>query len=591
MRLSFEIAGSQIDGARDYQEDAFLITHLGDSRNPNSGSLVIVADGMGGHAAGNVAANMAVQNFNQHVTRNYPSAKLPEVLKESVNQANQAISATVREANVLKGMGCTLIGALFDRAGLHYASVGDSHLLLIRGDEISKTNADHSYGGYLDRMAASGQPVAADPTLTRNMLLSALTGESIMEVDCPESPVELRPGDRILICTDGMDSLDHSEILQISKSAITAKSCVDKLLNGVKLKNVPRQDNTTVVTIDVRGEQEKSSASANRAPTTAEIPVEKNGRTGSWLLALGALLALGGGAYWYLQPDLGLLLRESADVQTTPTPTSTRRPTERPASVEEAAPSLPPTVNERPASVNVPGFRDSLRGGGQGPELVWIEAGAFNMGSSKPGAESDEQPGHPVKVPRFAIMRYEVTLAEYERFKPANVTLGANQRRDQLPVAGISWNDAKGYARWLSDQTGRNYRLPSESEWEYAASAGTSTPFWWGYRPEDNRAFCHACAPGLSPNKPGPIGQFPNNAFGLFDTAGNIAEWVQDCYFPSHEGAPTDNSPREMEHCTQRVVRGGAFSSPPRSLRNTKRARYNPERGYDEVGMRLVREP
>jgi PPM family protein phosphatase len=102
--LTFEISGAQIDGARDYQEDAFLITHLGSS-DSEGGSLVIVADGMGGHAAGNVASNMAVQTFNKHVTSNFPNENLPSILRESVNHANHSISETVRETAALKGMG------------------------------------------------------------------------------------------------------------------------------------------------------------------------------------------------------------------------------------------------------------------------------------------------------------------------------------------------------------------------------------------------------------------------------------------------------------------------------------------------------
>ena len=109
--LTFEISGAQIDGTRDYQEDAFLITHLGDS-DSEGGSLVIVADGMGGHAAGNVASNTAVRTFNKHITSNFPSETLSDVLRESVVQANSSISETVHETAALKGMGCTLVAAV-----------------------------------------------------------------------------------------------------------------------------------------------------------------------------------------------------------------------------------------------------------------------------------------------------------------------------------------------------------------------------------------------------------------------------------------------------------------------------------------------
>ena len=92
--LSFDISGSQIDGARDYQEDAFLITHLGDADSDSAGSMVIVADGMGGHAAGNVASNMAVQTFNRHLSKNFPNEAISNVLYEAVLQVNGSITAT-----------------------------------------------------------------------------------------------------------------------------------------------------------------------------------------------------------------------------------------------------------------------------------------------------------------------------------------------------------------------------------------------------------------------------------------------------------------------------------------------------------------
>ena len=144
--LTFEISGAQIDGARDYQEDAFLITHLGDS-DSEGGSLVIVADGMGGHAAGNVASNTAVQAFNKHITSNFSSETLSDVLRESVVQPNSSISETVHETAALKGMGCTLVAVVMENKFIRWVSIGDSHLYLIRKNELNKKNADHSYGG------------------------------------------------------------------------------------------------------------------------------------------------------------------------------------------------------------------------------------------------------------------------------------------------------------------------------------------------------------------------------------------------------------------------------------------------------------
>src|SRR3990172_7167948 len=157
MVLQFELAGSQIDGAREYQEDAFLITHLTNA-DGNPSALVIVADGMGGHAAGNVASNMAVQAFNKQVSANYPSGNPADILHECVLKANASIRETVKETPALAGMGCTMVAAILEGNKLWWASVGDSHLYLLRDKELIKKNADHSYGGYLDLIAGGGTP-------------------------------------------------------------------------------------------------------------------------------------------------------------------------------------------------------------------------------------------------------------------------------------------------------------------------------------------------------------------------------------------------------------------------------------------------
>jgi len=164
MTLEFILAGAQINGARDYQEDAFLITNLIDAGGKPS-ALIVVADGMGGHAAGNVASNMAVQAFNKHISANYPSDRMSTILKESVVQANDSIRETITETSALSGMGCTMVASILEGGKLWWASVGDSHLYLLRNKELTKKNADHSYGGFLERMQAAGTPVAPEAGL------------------------------------------------------------------------------------------------------------------------------------------------------------------------------------------------------------------------------------------------------------------------------------------------------------------------------------------------------------------------------------------------------------------------------------------
>ena len=219
MPVRFELAGSQIIGRRNSQEDAFLITYLSQKSDAGADAVLIVADGMGGHAAGHLASNLAVQTFNRHVTTHYAEGDIPALLHEGIAHANKVIGDTAKEMSALQGMGCTLVSVLLSGSHLYYVSVGDSHIYLLRNHKLKKANADHSYGGFLDRMAALGQPVEPEPGSTRNMLLSALTGEDIFEIDCPGEPLELLPGDKVILATDGLDTLAEDQIAALGNGA------------------------------------------------------------------------------------------------------------------------------------------------------------------------------------------------------------------------------------------------------------------------------------------------------------------------------------------------------------------------------------
>jgi formylglycine-generating enzyme required for sulfatase activity len=163
-------------------------------------------------------------------------------------------------------------------------------------------------------------------------------------------------------------------------------------------------------------------------------------------------------------------------------------------------------------------FRDPLKDGGYGPEMVCIPAGTFQMW----------QIGKPVhKIGQFAMAKYEVTFAEYDKFADAtgrNKPYDRGWGRGNRPVINVSWYDAESYAKWLSDQTGKQYRLPTEAEWEYAARAGTETKFWWGNEIGKNKANCNNC--GDSFDYTSVVGSFAANQFGLYDTYGNVSEWT-----------------------------------------------------------------
>ena len=258
----------------------------------------------------------------------------------------------------------------------------------------------------------------------------------------------------------------------------------------------------------------------------------------------------------------------------------------------EVRPVPAASVDTPPAVTSGRVFRDSLGIGGQGPLLVELPAASYRMGSVGNSLNFDEGPQHAVNLAGFAIGKYEVTFAEYDRFARATgrrLPADENWGRGNRPVINVSWTDASAYADWLSDQTGHTYRLPTEAEWEFAARAGTSTSHWWDTDSDAVFANCFNCGSEWDARQTAPVGSFEANNFGLYDTAGNVQEWVGDCYHNSYETAPVDGSAWLKSFCTQRVVRGGAYSSPLDSLRSAKRAQNDQENRLDNIGFRVVR--
>ena len=213
----------------------------------------------------------------------------------------------------------------------------------------------------------------------------------------------------------------------------------------------------------------------------------------------------------------------------------------------------------------------------KGPEMVEIPGGSFRMGCvSGQDCYDDEHPVHTVRVERFELSKYEVTFEEYDRFTAATGRDRAGDRgwgRGRRPVINVSWDDAVAYARWLSEQTGERYRLPSEAEWEYAARAGSVTKYSWGNEIGRNRANCNECGRRWDDQQTAPVGSFAPNGWGLHDMHGNVAEWVQDCWNENYQGAPTDGSAWESGDCDWRVLRGGSSYVYPRFLRSANRYR------------------
>jgi formylglycine-generating enzyme required for sulfatase activity len=224
-------------------------------------------------------------------------------------------------------------------------------------------------------------------------------------------------------------------------------------------------------------------------------------------------------------------------------------------------------------------------------EMVVVPAGDFDMGSND---NPHEKPVHHVTIANpFAIGRHEVTFADWDQcVAGGGCNYSANDHgfgRDTRPVIDVSWDDAQMFVRWLSQKTGKIYRLPSEAEWEYAARAGSTTAYWWGKDVGKGRANCADCGAETT-KQTSPTGSFRPNAFGLFDTVGNAAEWVQDCWNESYRGAPANGSARTSGDCSLRVLRGGSFSSKATAVGSASRFRYDEDVRYYANGFRIVRD-
>ena len=217
----------------------------------------------------------------------------------------------------------------------------------------------------------------------------------------------------------------------------------------------------------------------------------------------------------------------------------------------------------------------------------------FAWGDIQGGGKSNEKPVHEVSINRFAMGHYEVTFAEYDKFveatsrtKPSDGGWGRGNR----PVINVSWEDATAYTEWLSQQTGRQYRLPTEAEWEYAARAGTNTKFWWGNDIGTNQANCNNYACGDRFKNTAPVGSFAANPFGLYDTVGNVWEWTCSEYESNYSGKEKVCLSKEhSDNSSIFVVRGGSWINLAKGLRSAYRGRNSRSVRFRDYGFRLAR--
>lgn len=224
------------------------------------------------------------------------------------------------------------------------------------------------------------------------------------------------------------------------------------------------------------------------------------------------------------------------------------------------------------------------------PEMVAIPAGSFMMGSpsSEAGRAANEGPTHQVTIAKpFALGKYEVTNAEWSACVAdgACTDVGSRNKEARAPVGNVTWGRVQAYIAWLTKKTGQPYFLPSESEWEYAARAGTSTPWNTG------EAIIADDANILKVfNRAVPVGSFPPNAFGLYDLYGNVAEMTADCVSDGYFGRDGTAKPYISKQCASFVYRGGFYTSTPEQVRSARRMlllRFTEY--YPEFGFRVAR--
>lgn len=260
-------------------------------------------------------------------------------------------------------------------------------------------------------------------------------------------------------------------------------------------------------------------------------------------------------------------------------------------------------------------------------EMVKIEGGTFEMGGcdNRYKCDKDRKPKHKVEIKTFWLGKYEVTNQEYVRFlnavRPPNIEgtpwytdsseyptshiriqngqYYIENGYEQYPVSFVNWLNAQAYIHWINKITRKNYRLPSEAEWEYAALSGSKKKYPWGNKINHNKAnygtdeCCRTFREGKDKwKKTAPKGKFYQVKPGLFDLHGNVLEWVADCWHRNYKGAPDDGSVWEKENrgqCYKKVVRGGSFLSPPENLRSKYRTKVMRKANHEDIGFRLAR--
>ncbi|MEL6596193.1 MAG: protein phosphatase 2C domain-containing protein [Pseudomonadota bacterium] len=358
-------------GQRSNQEDSYRL-EFEDPQDQGGDVVMVLADGMGGHAGGEVASDLVCTVFAEHFVSKSTETRPRARLKESMDVANAALGQRIAREPELRGMGCTLIGALKVSDKLLWVSVGDSILFLLRDGKLSRLNADHSLYGELLQMVRDGKisREEADANPRRNALRSAILGGEIALVDI--NAITLKKGDLLLLATDGIETLSDTEVRAImSKEARPdVRAVTSDLLNAVEARNAPSQDNTTVIVY----RHQTSGATSNRGMTQWSMLVEGDRKPQKpWGLMTGILalvVALLVGAFVIFLTAKPEPAPSPAVTTTEPTqPEQAERsvigPQIAPAPEEDTTPDIVPAPEAAPE----PGIDEDV----EAPELVPVK--------------------------------------------------------------------------------------------------------------------------------------------------------------------------------------------------------------------------
>ena len=388
------VATGQSLGDREKQEDAVRVARQSADGN-NSDLLMLLSDGMGGHAGGEIASNLALDTFKEHFENGSTNMRPRGRLQESLEAANEAIAAEVARNPELKGMGCTLVGVLVAAGRLVWVSVGDSILFLLRHGQLRRLNANHSYFGELLELVERGeislQEAEAHPK--KNALLSVLTGAPIKMVDL--NVIETDPGDVLILASDGLETLSDDDIARIAQAnASKGPSAIsDALLNAVKGRGRPRQDNTSIIVMQHSKESYSaydSNSKWNLQPdASAKLPMVAIAAATGGAVITGAIVAW---ALWPSEPEPVPDPKPAAeDAATIEGPTEIRR--DEGTEITDGTESDPDAgVETTPDAENIPDASEQAPEDGTAPDSEGDEGASSGDVIETPPTETEIPP-------------------------------------------------------------------------------------------------------------------------------------------------------------------------------------------------------